>query len=172
MADTIKTTLIGIFFLLLFTGSGSADTQKNHSDMHGHDMADHNMAGEDRIGALVHESVVDGYMLAYHLMDLRDHNKEDKAAMKASHGMTGNEMDKPHHLMLYIMDKNHRPVTEGKVGFLIKRADGNVQKIMGMAMSKGFGITADMKEKGTYQITAKAVMGETQIMDRFDHEIK
>ena len=167
MTDTIKTTLIGIFFLLLFTGPGSADTQKRHSDMHGHDMA-----GEDRIGALIHESVVDGYMLAYHLMDLRDHNREDKAAMKASHGMTGNEMDKPHHLMLYIMDKNHRPVTEGKVGFLIKRADGNVQKIMGMAMSKGFGITADMKKRGRYQITAKAVMGETQIMDRFNHKIE
>ena len=32
-------------------------------------------------------------------------------------------MDKPHHIIIYIMDKNHKPVIEGKVGFMIKKDD-------------------------------------------------
>ena len=37
------------------------------SDMKGHDMGK-----PDRIGDLIHESAVNGYMLSYYFMDLRD----------------------------------------------------------------------------------------------------
>jgi D-3-phosphoglycerate dehydrogenase len=46
------------------------------------------------------------------------------------------------------------------------------QKAMGMYMSKGFGTTADMKEKGVYAITAKVVVGDVKLMDSFEYEIK
>jgi len=43
---------------------------------------------------------------------------------------------------------------------------------MAMYMSKGFGITADMKAKGVYEIVAKAVVDDVTLMDRFSHEMK
>jgi len=140
----------------------------------GSDMKGHNMGKSEKIGALIHESIVDEYMLSYYFMDLRDKKTDDKdkAAMDASHNMTGKEMDKPHHLMVYIMDKNHTPVLKGKVGFMIKNAEGTAQKEMGMFMSEGFGTTADMKKKGVYSITIKIVLGDKKLMDKFDYEIK
>ncbi len=142
----------------------------------GSGMEGHNMRKSERIGDLIHESVVDGYMLSYHFMDLRDKKTDDKdkTAMDASHSMAGKEMDKPHHLMVYIMDKNRTPVLKGKVGFMIKNAKGNgtAQKEMGMFMSQGFGTTADMKKKGIYTITTKIVLGDKKLMDKFDYEMK
>ena len=139
------------------------------SDMKGHDMGK-----SDKIGDLIHESVVDEYMLSYHFMDLRDKktDEKDKKAMDASHNMAKKEMDKPHHLMVYIMDKNHKAVLKGKVGFMIKNDKGDAQKEMGMFMSKGFGTTADMKKKGVYTITTKIVLGDKKLMDKFDYEMK
>jgi hypothetical protein len=128
----------------------------------GDGMKGHDMSSSDKIGTLVHESIVDGYMLSYYLMDLRDQKDADKK-----------DMDKPHHIMLYIMDKNHKPVLDGKVGFMIKKDDmAPPQKAMAMYMSKGFGITADMKQKGVYSITAKALLGDIKLMDSFTHEMK
>jgi len=124
------------------------------SDMKGHDMTQ-----SDKIGDLIHESVIDGYMLSYYFMDLRDQNG-------------GKDMDKPHHIMLYIMDDSHKQVLKGKVGFMIKDSNDNKQKAMGMFMSKGFGTTADMKKKGVYKISTKAILGDKKLMDSFNYEIK
>ncbi len=152
MNFNLKPIIAFIFAALLLTGAAVA------SD----DMKDHDMSSSDKIGTLVHESIVDGYMLSYYLMDLRDGKDADKK-----------DMDKPHHIMLYIMDKNHKPVLEGKVGFMIKKGDTvPPQKAMAMYMSKGFGITADMKQKGVYSITAKALLGDTKLVDSFTHEMK
>ncbi|MDZ7666906.1 MAG: hypothetical protein U5K27_16555 [Desulfotignum sp.] len=132
------------------------------------------MDSSDKIGELFHESMQDGYMLSYYLMDLRDQG-DDKAADHSSGDHASHEekqMDKPHHIMVYIMDKDHKPVTDAKVGFLIKNDAGDTQKIMGMYMSKGFGITADMKAKGVYEITTKAVINGITLMDKFSHEMK
>lgn len=134
----------------------------------------HDMDSSDKIGELFHESMQDGYMLSYYLMDLRDQG-DDKAADHSSGDHASHEekqMDKPHHIMVYIMDKDHKPVTDAKVGFLIKNDAGDTQKIMGMYMSKGFGITADMKAKGVYEITTKAVINGVTLMDKFSHEMK
>lgn len=133
-------------------------------------MEGHDMKSSDKIGDLFHESMVDGYMLSYYLMDLRDQKKDDKASDHSGH--SEKEMDKPHHIMVYIMDKNHKPVLKGKVGFLIKDANDNDQKAMGMYMSEGFGITADMKKKGVYTITTKALLGGVKLMDKFTYEMK
>jgi hypothetical protein len=134
----------------------------------------HDMDSSDKIGDLFHESMQNGYMLSYYLMDLRNQG-DDKAADQssgdhASHGEK--QMDKPHHIMVYIMDKDHTMVEKAKVGFLIKGGDKETQKIMAMYMSGGFGITADMTAKGVYEIVLKAVIGDVTLMDRFSHEIK
>lgn len=135
----------------------------------------HDMDSSDKIGELFHESVQNGYMLSYYLMDLRNQGDDNAVAGHSSGDHTSNggkQMDKPHHIMVYIMDKDHNPVTKAKVGFLIKNDAGETQKIMAMYMSKGFGITADMKAKGVYEITAKAVINDVTLMDRFSHEMK
>mgnify|MGYP000126760887 CR=1 FL=1 len=143
-----------IFFLSIFVVGSTFASDR---------MAEHDTAGKDRIGDLIHESVVDGYMLSYYFMDLRD-QKTDHAEKES--------MDTPHHLMVYIMDETHQPILDGKVGFLIKGADGKTQKAMGMFMSEGFGITADMKKKGTYTISTKAVIGKKKLMDSFHYQIE
>ena len=145
----MKKTLISLLTLILavLTVTGTAFS------MEGHDMDE-----SKKVGELFHKSTVDGYMLSYYLMDLRKHQKKD--------------MDKPHHIMVYIMDKNHQKVLEGKVGFMIIDSEGNSQKIMSMFMSEGFGITADMKNKGIYTITTKAVLGDEKLMDKFTYEMK
>jgi hypothetical protein len=140
-----------IFFSLILTGTALA----------GDDMKGHDMSSSDKIGTLIHESTVDGFMLSYYLLDLRDQK-----------GNENKEMDKPHHIMVYIMDKKHKPVLKGKVGFMIKDDQGTPQKAMAMYMSKGFGITADMKKKGIYSITAKALLGDVKLMDSFKYETK
>ncbi|WP_035235897.1 hypothetical protein [Desulfobacter vibrioformis] len=121
-------------------------------------MEKHETDESEKIGELFHTSTVDGYMLSYYLMDLREQQKKD--------------MDKPHHIMVYIMDKDHQKVLEGKVGFMIKDSDGNTQKAMAMLMGEGFGITADMKKEGIYTITTKAVLGDVNLMDKFTYETK
>ena len=165
MKKTMKLIMSVLILSVFFTGFVFASS----STMKGHDMGK-----SDKIGALIHESVVDGYMLSYHFMDLRDKKPDDKdkAAMDASHNMAGKEIDKPHHLMVYVMDKNNKAVLKGKVGFMIKNAEWDAQKEMGMFMSEGFGTTADMKKKGVYTITTKLVLGDKKLMDKFDYEMK
>jgi len=151
MKKMAKLIMIALVLSVVCTGLAFA----SDDEMEGHDMGT-----SDKIGDLIHESVVDGYMLSYYFMDLRDKSDDKK------------DMDKPHHLMLYVMDKDHKSVLKGKVGFMIKDAKGTPQKAMGMFMSSGFGVTANMKEKGVYTITAKAIFGDHKIMDSFKHEMK
>ncbi len=157
---SIRTTLITLFALLALTGIAFASS--SHDAMAAKD-------GKDRIGELFHESMVDGYMLSYYLMDLRD-QKTEEASAHGAHG--AKEMEKPHHIMVYIMDKDKKMVEKAKVGFMIKGGEKDSQKVMGMYMSKGFGITADMKKKGTYTIVTKAMVNDAKLMDKFDYEMK
>ncbi len=161
---SIRTTLITLFALLALTGIGFASSSHDAAAMAGHDKKD-----GDRIGELFHESMVDGYMLSYYLMDLRD-QKEEETSAHGTHG--AKEMEKPHHIMVYIMDKDKKMVDKAKVGFMIKGGEKADQKVMGMYMSKGFGITADMKKKGTYTIVTKEMVNDATIMDKFDYETK
>ena len=150
MEKTLKQLMALCLISLFLTGAAFAADK----------MAGHDMNASDKMGEMIHQSTVDGYMLSYHFMDLRD----GTAAME--------NMEKPHHLMLYIMDKNHKAVLKGKVGFMIHDADGTPQKAMGMFMTNGFGTTADMKKKGVYTITTKAVLDGKKVMDKFEYEVK
>ncbi|MDY0220477.1 MAG: hypothetical protein RBR67_05025 [Desulfobacterium sp.] len=151
MNNIFKSIVLLILFSLVSAGITLADSE----------IPDHDMSSSGKIGDLFHESVVDGYMLSYYLLDLREQT-----------GNGSKEMDKPHHIMVYIMDKQHRAVLKGTVGFMIKGPGGTTQKAMAMYMSEGFGITADMRNKGVYTITAKALVGDSQLVDRFTHGMR
>ncbi len=155
MNFNLKSIITLILFSLILAGTAFAGSKDK-------DMKDHDMSSSGKIGELFHESTVEGYMLSYYLLDLRDQDKSNDKK----------DMDKPHHIMVYIMDKEHKPVLKGKVGFMIKDTKGTLQKAMAMYMSQGFGITADMKKKGVYTITAKALIGDVKLVDSFSHEMK
>lgn len=130
----------------------------------------HDMGTSDKFGNLIHESMIDGYTLSYYFMDMRHQNKKEASAHGTGHA--AKEMDKPHHLMVYILDTDQKQIHKGKVGFMIKDDKGKKQTVMGMFMSNGFGATADMKKKGVYTIIAKAVLKDKKLMDRFEYKIE
>ena len=169
MEKSLKHFINGLIILVFLAGSAVALGNKPE-----YNMDDHEKASIARIGDFIHESVVDAYMLAYHILDLRDQKTEgmDKASMDRTYAMTNENMDRPHHLMLYIMDKNHKLILKGEVGFLIKDPEGNSQKIMGIYMDRGFGATVDMKNKGIYTIKAKAIIGDRELLDKFEYEME
>ncbi|MDA3916562.1 MAG: hypothetical protein PF690_06285 [Deltaproteobacteria bacterium] len=136
-------------------------------------MEGNDMDESEKIGDLIHESVIDGYVLSHYFMDLRDQKTASHAddTKIGTPNLDKEEMDKPHHIMVYIMDKDHNPVLKGKVGFMIKDAANNKQTAMGMFMSKGFGTTADMKKKGSYTIFTKIVLENKILKDSFKYEI-
>ncbi|MDF1552614.1 MAG: hypothetical protein P1P84_06100 [Deferrisomatales bacterium] len=136
----------------------------DHSKMGDMDHSEHQ-------GEMIRETTVDGYQLAYHLID-------NMAAMAKMDDMKGHDMSKmkSNHLMLYIVDGSGKAVAEGKVGYKVTGPDGKDQQTMAMAMrsgmSAGFGADVDFKAKGTYTIKTKAVAGETKLMDEFTYEVK
>ena len=84
------------------------------------------------IGEKIHESIVEGYTLAYHLLDLPDTDA--------------------HHLMAYITDAQGNEISKAKVGYLIQGPDGVTQKIMAMVMKNAFGGNVNFTVKGKYNI--------------------
>jgi len=103
-------------------------------------------------GKKIHEALVKGYQLSYHLLDLPNNTFQ--------------------HLMVYIADKNGINIIRGKVGFLIKGPDGNEQKVMAMAMKKSFGGNVNFQIKGTYKIKTKVVFEDKKLLDKFSYEVK
>ena len=63
MTTLFKHITIAFLISVFFAGIAFATDDK------GHDMTDHDKASQERIGVLIYESVVDGYMLAYHFID-------------------------------------------------------------------------------------------------------
>jgi hypothetical protein len=158
-----------------------AAAQHDHSDHSGHDHSeeahDHGAAGHSEeghvmdhsshAGDLIHETTVDGYKLAYHLIDVREkmEKMKDMKGMKGMKPMT-------HHMMVYIKDPQGNTVSDGMVGYLIENPDDTKQKVMCMAMSGGYGGDVNFDEPGTYTVKAKAIAGGNKLIDSFEYEVK
>jgi len=140
------------------SGMGTNMGKPMHGEMHGGmDMGnrEHEFMGmeEKEIRAVN----VDGYRVIYRLMDMHAQ-------------MPGNpEMEGTYHMMVFFTDSEGKPVTEAKVGYLIKGPDGKIQKTMAMNMGKGFGANVKLTVKGEYEITAKALIGDKKVLDRFTY---
>jgi hypothetical protein len=118
------------------------------------------------VGEMVHESAIDGYRFAYHLIDIQKNPEEMKDMPK--HG----EVDETHHLMVYVMDPNGQPVQQAKLGYLVEGPNGAKQKLMAMGMQGAFGANVDFRIKGSYIIKTKIVTGDKKLFDRFRYEVK
>ena len=118
------------------------------------------------IGAVVHESTIEGYSLAYHLIDIR------KDADKMKDMEAANDPNETHHLMVYVMDPEGRAVQEAKLGYLVEGPDGAKQKLMAMGMQGAYGANVNFNKKGMYTIKAKCLAGGKKLFDRFSYEVK
>jgi len=118
------------------------------------------------VGAMIHESSIEGYRFAYHLIDIQK-NTEKMKDMKGS-----KEADTTHHLMVYVLDPDGRPVEEAKLGYLVEGPDGAKQKLMAMGMKGAYGANVNFKTKGMYTVKTKFLAGGKKLLDSFSYEVK
>ena len=110
------------------------------------------MDHSQHMGEKIHESKLEGYQLAYHLL-----NMEDRAT---------------HHMMVYIIAPDGGKVEDAKVGYLVNGPGGIKQKMMAMGMKGAYGADLDFKQKGTYTVKMKAVTGDQKLLDEFTYEVE
>lgn len=123
---------------------------------------DHNsMDHSQHEGKNIRNAEVNGYKLAYHLIDMQ----QKVAPMKDSAKTSIPEM-KSHHLMVYIKAADGKSVTDAQTGYLVVGPDGKIQKAMAMAMGGGYGADLDFKH-GAYSIKTKIMIGGNKLMDEF-----
>ena len=118
------------------------------------------------VGVMIHESTIEGYHFAYHLIDIQK-NSEEMKDMKGS-----KEADTTHHLMVYVKDADGHAVEAAKLGYLVEGPDGAKQKLMTMGMQGAYGANVNFKNKGTYTIKTKFLVGDKKLLDRFSYEVK
>ena len=139
-----------LFIINLTAMADDKDMKMDHTKSagdHGKTM-DHSQHMGDRI----HESKVEGYQFAYHLL-----NMEDRGT---------------HHIMVYILAPDGGKVEDAKVGYLVNGPDGTKQKMMAMGMKGAYGADLDFKQKGAYTVKMKAVTEDQKFLDEFTYEVK
>lgn len=145
---------------------GSKAMEKMDHSGHGAHGEMGSMGHADRAGDNIRNTTVDGYKLAYHLIDMREKMK----AMKEqghTHKMSS------HHLMIYVNDPDGKPVGSAKAGFLVTAPNTPEQKVMGMAMGVGgYGGDLDFSTPGDYSVTSKIVIGDKTVKDSFTYSSK
>ena len=151
---------IMIFFTILFvSGAPLALAAGSHDHKSATDHSGH-------VGDMIHESDIEGYRFAYHLIDMRKNPK-------MMEGMKGTkDAGKTHHLMVYVTDPQGRSVDAAKLGYLVEGPDGTKQKLMTMGMQGAYGANVNFNGKGTYTIKAKLLAGDKKLFDRFSYEVK
>ena len=167
----VRTTLAALIGLALALPASAGDMDHgamkgmDHGSMKGAEMKEHGQHSAEW-GPSIHESSVDGYTITYHLMD-------NRAAMAKMGDMKGHDMSrmKSHHLMIFIAGPDGTRVEDAKVGYKVEGPAGE-QKTMAMAMKGGFGADVELGAKGTYEIKAKALVGEKALLDEFQYDVR
>ena len=152
-----KTTIF--FTVLIFCGVALAHPAFSQDSKPATDHSGH-------VGVMIHESAIEGYRFAYHLIDMRKPT-EDMKDMKGSE-----EADTTHHLMVYVKDPNGHAVEAAKLGYLVEGPDGTKQKLMTMGMQGAYGANVNFKTKGTYTVKTKFLAGDKKLLDRFSYEVQ
>jgi hypothetical protein len=168
----MKKTIIKIAIALTI---GSLFVTNTYAAMDGHakkEMAGAEMNHDEHKGKSIREVKIDGYMLAYHLID----NMEQMDKMKDMKGMSMDKnakaQMKSHHLMVYVMNSDGKIVEDAKIGYLVKNPAGEKAKAMAMGMKDGMGADVDMTNKGSYEINVKIMTGDKKLLDKFSYEVK
>jgi hypothetical protein len=141
-----------------------ADMEKMDHSKHQMDKGamDHPM----RAGENIRNTSVDGFTLAYHLIDMGG----NMSSMKTE---GPDKKRESHHLMIYVNDADGKPVGSAKVGFMIETSAGASQKVMSMPMGVGgYGANIDLSTAGTYKLMSKIAIGDKMIKDDFSYTVK
>ena len=141
--------------ILLFAGSSGAGDVSHKKTM------DHSA----HLGELIRTAKIDGYSLAYHLIDAQ----AQMSQAEGSHTMTmeGAAQMKSHHLMLFLVGPDGEKIESAKVGYLLTSPDGEKQKVMTMTMKGGVGGDVDLKADVDYVIKTKIVHNDKSFVDEF-----
>jgi hypothetical protein len=167
----VRTTLAAVIGLALALAASAGDMDHgamkgmDHGSVKGAEMKEHGQHSAEW-GPSIHESIVEGYRITYHLMD-------NRAAMAKMGDMKGHDMSqmKSHHLMLFIVGPDGKKVEDAKVGYKVE-GPSREQKTMAMAMKGGFGADVELGAKGTYEIKTKALVGEKALLDEFKYDVR
>ena len=159
MVVAINTLLMALLVVLPVSLTVRADSHEHDMDTGQMEKMDHS----GHRGPNIHNSSVDGHGLAYHLIDLRE-------KMKDMENMP--EMQASHHMMVYVVSPDGKPVADAKVGYLVIGPDGKTQRHMAMGMMDGFGADVNFAASGTYTVRTKAVAGSTTLLDEFTYEVQ
>ncbi len=152
---------MGMFFA--FPVLAEMDHSGHDHSKHKKENAAHKMNHSGHMGDMIRQEKVEHYGFMYHLIDMM-------AKMKGMEGK--HQMKATHHLMVYIKAPHGHNVKNAKVGYMVTGPDGKKQKAMAMGMSGGFGADINLKQKGTYKITTKALSQDKVIKDTFTYEVK
>lgn len=163
----MKRTL-GILLAVLMVGATGA-LAMDHGKM------DHSATAmksdQARKGVLIRETTVDGYKLAYHLIDSMAEMNKAGGKMAGMHDMEHGKM-KSHHLMVFVSTAQGAPVTGGQAGYLVEAAGQETQKAMTMEMEGGYGADVDLKPGVAYTVKAKIMAGKSTLVDTFPFTLK
>jgi len=154
MNEYISFIIVAVFLVVSMTLPVYSQDSGSATDHSGH------------VGAMIHESTIEGYRFAYHLIDIQK-NTEKMKDMKGSE-----EADTTHHLMVYVKDPNGHAVEAAKLGYLVEGPDGTKQKLMTMGMQGAYGANVNFKTKGTYTVKTKFLAGDKKLLDRFSYEVQ
>ena len=157
MHTVIRLTLAAL--LVTLTGGSAVLADSHQHDMDQMEQMDHSA----HRGPNVHNSMVDGHHLAYHLIDMREkmQDMENMPEMKATH-----------HMMVYVTGPDGAVLAQAQVGYLVVGPDGQQQRLMAMGMSDGYGADVDFRAPGAYTVRTKAVANGTTLRDEFTYEVK
>lgn len=167
---TKLTPTLGLAALLTLAAAPFA-VGMDHGSM-GHGSMDHGggqpaaAAQQARHGVEIRKTVVDGYALAYNLIDMTAMMKE--TSMPMTHG--GEKM-KSHHLMVYPVGPDGKAVTNAAAGYYLVGPDKVEAKVMAMLMGDGFGADVDLLAKGDYTITTKIAIADKKLVDEFHYTV-
>ncbi|MFU8857891.1 MAG: hypothetical protein ACNA8S_12930, partial [Deferrisomatales bacterium] len=173
MKSMTARTLLALGASLALAVPGLAQMQHGggaHGAGHGAPKS-HDVDHREHMGDEIHESTVEGFGFYYHLIDNVAQMEAMSEQMKES--MKGHDMSqmKPHHLMLYVLDPDGKPVTDARLGYLIRGPGEQEQRTMAAFMEGGFGADVDLEAPGTYQITTRVVAAGKNLVDTFEYEV-
>ncbi len=153
------TMAVVVVAVLFFAASVlAAGSEHKHGK---HQAAQTGMDHSGHAGEMIHQSMVDGYHFAYHLIDVGKH----MSGMQGKSHIT-------HHMMVYVTDPDGQALDAGRVGYLIQGPEDSRQQVMCMAMGGGFGADVSFKQTGHYTVKTKVMAGEVKLFDQFEYDVK
>lgn len=121
-------------------------------------------------GENIRKTQISGYTLTYYLLSVAE--KQVTNIMPTETTSSDFNKSKSHHLMVFVSRPDGRPATEGKAGFMVVQPNKTETRDIAVSMDGGFGSDVDLPFKGDFTITAKIVLVDVDLLDKFVYSVK